>query len=144
MKNWPTRLRKASANQTAMKTELLPLPQPIQDVLSLEYHLHLEALRAGTGSLMALQALMRVAVASRMLEELGYGNSVVRPVDDYENTARDALSAGTEGRYGFNALAVKEFAALVTEHDAQLQMTPVRVIDQVAKRLERKRSAARS
>lgn len=144
MKNWPTRLRQASANQRAMKTELLPLPQPIRDVLSLEYHLHLEALRAGAGSLMALQALMRVATASRMLGDLGYGNSVVRPVDEYENTARDALSAGTEGRYGFNAPAVKEFAALLTEHDAQLQMAPIRVIDQVAKRLERKPPAVPS
>ncbi|MDR0241391.1 MAG: Fis family transcriptional regulator [Burkholderia sp.] len=137
MKNWSGRLRQASANQRAAKTELLPLPQPIRDVLSLEYHLQLEALRAGAGSLMALQTLVRVAMASRMLGELGYGKNADLPTDDYEKTASEAFSVGTEGSYTFNGDAVQKFAVLLTEHDTQMKTAPVRVIDQVARRLER-------
>lgn len=137
MKNWSSHRRQASANQRAAKTELLPLPQPIRDALSLEYHLQLEALRARAGSLTALQTLMRVAIASSMLGELGYGGISVSAVDDYESAAIEAFSAGTEGTYAFTGDTVQTFAALLTEHDEQLRIAPVRVIDRVARRLER-------
>ncbi len=137
MRNWSGRLRQASVTQRATRTELLPLPQRIRDVLSLEYHLQLEAMRAGAGSLMALQTLMRVAMATTMLVELGYGNGAGRTVADYESDASDAFAVGHEGSYAFSVATVQKFAALLTEHDAQLEVAPVRVIDQIAKRLER-------
>ncbi len=143
MRNWSGRLRQASATHRATKTELLPLPQRIRDVLSLEYHLQLEAMRAGAGSLMALQTLMRVAMAASMLVELGYGSGSGRTVADYENEASDAFAIGHEGRYAFSVATVKKFAALLTEHDAQLEVAPVRIIDQIARRLEGPNSSSR-
>ncbi|WP_255218932.1 Fis family transcriptional regulator [Paraburkholderia kururiensis] len=113
------------------------MPKRIRDALSLEYHLQLEAMRAGVGSLMAIQILMRVAMATKMLGELGYGKSADRTVADYEGPATDAFTAGCEGRYAFDAATVQIFASLLTEHDAQLEIAPVRVIDQIAGRLER-------
>ncbi len=137
MRNWSSRLRQASVAHRATKTELLPLPQRIRDALSLEYHLQLEAMRAGAGSLMALQTLMRVAMATSMLVELGYGTDSGRTVAHYESDAADAFAIGHEGSYAFSAESVRKFAALLTVHDAQLEVAPVRIIDQIAKRLER-------
>ncbi|AMV46893.1 Fis family transcriptional regulator [Paraburkholderia caribensis] len=136
MRNWSARLRQASVSQKSMKTELLPLPQRIRDVLSLEYHLQLEAMRAGAGSLMALRTLLRVAMATTMLREFGYGNAAGRTVADYESEASDAFAIGHEGSYAFSVATVKKFATLLTEHDAQLEVAPVRIIDQIARRLE--------
>jgi len=94
-------------------------------------------MRAGAGSLMALQTLMRVAMATTMLGELGYGNAPGQKVADYEDAASDAFAAGHEGSYAFDMATVQKFAALLTEHDGQLEVAPVRVIDQIARRLER-------
>lgn len=136
MRNWSGRLRQSSDSQRRSKTELLPLPQRVRDVLSLQFHLQLEAMRAGAGSLTALQTLMRVAMAKTMLDELGYGNAAGRTFADYEIDVSDAFAVGREGSYAFNVASVQKFAALITEHDAQLEAAPVRVIDQIANRLE--------
>ncbi|WP_206952484.1 Fis family transcriptional regulator [Trinickia acidisoli] len=142
MKNWTYRLSQSNREQRAIKTELLPLPKPIRDVLSLEYHLQLEALRAGAGSLMALQILMRVAMAAGMLSELGYGKPGLDSLDDYEHVANEAFFAGQDGRFGLDNKAFRLFAGLLTNHDAQLEVAPVRVIDGIAKYLEQHGGAA--
>ncbi|AJX00032.1 hypothetical protein BM43_5 [Burkholderia gladioli] len=126
----------------ARRIELLPLPEPIRNVLSLEYHLQLEALRAGVGALMALQIVLRAAMAAAMLREMGYGGSTLRPLAEYEELASHALASGIEGRYGLNESGMRVYAALLTEHDAQLALAPLNVIDQIARRLERFRKAA--
>ncbi|MFM0527171.1 hypothetical protein PQR11_19550 [Paraburkholderia strydomiana] len=74
MNKWAYRLSQSSRKQREAKTELLPLLKPIRDALSLEYHLQLEALHAGVGSLMALQVVMRAVIATGILCELGYGD----------------------------------------------------------------------
>jgi hypothetical protein len=115
----------------------LPLPKSIRDTLSLEYHLQLEALRVGTGSLTALRTLLRVALAAVMLRDFGYGVRHDRAFEEYERIASDAYASGHEGSYLFDVRAFRTFAALVTHHDAQLETAPVRVVDMVAQRLER-------
>ncbi|CAG9231828.1 hypothetical protein [Burkholderia vietnamiensis] len=137
MSGWAQRLDQSRVRSRAGKTELLPLPKAIRDVLSLEYHLQLEALRAGVGSLTALRILLRVAMAAQMLRELGYGGQRLHAADEYERIAGNAYESGEEGRYEFDPAAFRAFAALVTDHDAQLETAPVRVIDIVARRLER-------
>jgi hypothetical protein len=141
MKGWARRLDQSRARSRVCRTELLPLPKGIRDTLSLEYHLQLEALRAGVGSLTALRILLRVGMAAAMLSDLGYGVGHEHAFDDYERLANDAYALGHEGGYLFGADAFGAFAALVTHHDAQLETAPVRVIDMIAQRLER-RSAA--
>lgn len=141
MKNWPGRIRQSNSSQRRNKTELLPLPKSVRDVLSLQYHLQLEALRAGVGSLVALQTLVRVAMATKMLIELGYGERYERPTENYLDVATDAFDAGSEGHYALGGDAIKLFASLLTAHDAQLEAAPVRVIDIIAQRLDGPRSA---
>jgi hypothetical protein len=136
MKQWAARLSQSRAVSIAGKTELLPLPRPIRDAISLEYHLQLEALRAGAGTLTGLRILMRVAMAAAILYERGYGGEPVYPFDEYERIANNAYAVGQEGRYLFDLLAFRTFAALVTDHDTQLKFAPVAVIDLVARRLQ--------
>lgn len=137
MRGWAQRLDQSRVRSRAGRTELLPLPKAIRDALSLEYHLQLEALRAGTGSLTALRILLRVAMAAAMLRELGYGGHHLHTADEYERIAGNAYESGEEGSYGFDPAAFRTFAALLTDHDSQLETAPVRVIDIVARQLER-------
>lgn len=140
MKNWTHRLSQSNKTLRASRTELLPLPKAIRDVLALEYHLQLEALRAGVGSLMALQIMMRVAMAATMLGELGYGKPDISSFGDYEEVSKDTLSSGRDGWFAFDNKAFRLFAVLLTNHDAQLEIAPVRIIDVVAQRLDQHRS----
>ncbi|KER69987.1 Fis family transcriptional regulator [Burkholderia cepacia] len=142
MKGWARRLNQSRARSRAGKTELLPLPKPIRDALSLEYHLQLEALRVGVGSLTALHILLRVAMATAMLRERGYGSEHTHEFDEYKRIASDAYTLGHDGSYVFDVPAFRAFAALVTHHDAQLETAPVRVIDMIAQRLERQGAAS--
>jgi hypothetical protein len=136
VKNWAHRINQSNQRQRAAKTELLPLPKVVRDALSLEYHLHLEALRVGVGSIMALQMLMRVAMATNILSDLGYGDRGGRAFEDYLEAANRTLSLGNEGSFRFDCNAYRIFASLLCHHDDQLEMAPVRAIDIVARRLE--------
>ncbi|WP_338084078.1 Fis family transcriptional regulator [Burkholderia glumae] len=133
---WAYRLHQSSRRRREAKTELLPLPRPIRDALSLEYHLQLEALHAGVGSLVALQILMRVVIATGILCEFGYGDIEDASYKDLEAIANQAFSSGDPGRFHFNHDAVRLFSKVLTTHDLQLEVAPVRVVDEVAKRLE--------
>ncbi|AJK48604.1 Fis family transcriptional regulator [Burkholderia plantarii] len=134
---WAYRLHQSSYRQREAKTELLPLPRPIRDALSLEYHLQLEALHAGVGSLVALQILMRVVIATGILCEFGYGDVEGASYKDLEAIANQAFSSGIQGHFHFNHDAVRLFSKVLTTHDLQLEVAPVKVVDEVAKRLER-------
>lgn len=134
---WAHRLSQSSRTQREAKTELLPLPRPIRDALSLEYHLQLEALHAGVGSLVALQVLMRTVIATGILCEYGYGDVEDASYKDLEKIANHAFSSGCQGHFHFDGDAFHLFARVLTTHDLQLEIAPVKVIDEVAKRLER-------
>ncbi|MBJ9660525.1 Fis family transcriptional regulator [Burkholderia gladioli] len=139
---WARRLSQSSRSQREAKTELLPLPRPIRDALSLEYHLQLEALHAGVGSLIALQVLMRTVIATGILCEFGYGDIEDASYKDLEKIANHAFSSGRQGHFHFDGDAFRLFAKVLTTHDSQLEVAPVRVVDEVAKRLERYGRAA--
>lgn len=134
---WAHRLSQSSRTQREAKTELLPLPRPIRDALSLEYHLQLEALHAGVGSLVALQVLMRTVIATGILCEYGYGDVEDASYKDLEKIANHAFSSGCQGHFHFDGDAFHLFARVLTTHDLQLEVAPVKVIDEVANRLER-------
>jgi hypothetical protein len=139
---WSRRLVQSSRRQREAKTELLPLPRPIRDALSLEYHLQLEALHAGVGSLIALQVLMRTVIATGILCEFGYGDVEGASYKDLEKIANQAFASGRPGHFRFDGDACRLFAKVLTTHDLQLEAAPVKVIDEVAKRLERYGKAA--
>jgi hypothetical protein len=136
MQSWNLRLKQAHQARRVARTELLPLPIRVRDALSLEYHLQLEALRAGEGSLMALQLLMRVVLASAMLDDMGYGNTDMKPIEIYETAANTAFASGEDGRFSFDDRTYRMFAYLLTSHDLQLASAPVKAIDVIAQRLE--------
>jgi len=115
--------------------ELLPMTREARDRLSLEHHLQLEALRAGVGSLMALQLLMRVALAGSMLHQLGYGDALLRPVEEYEALAADAMHEGSGGLFAFDEETFRVFAQLVSCHDRQLETAPLKAVRHVADKL---------
>lgn len=79
---------------TDIAKEWLPLPEEKRNRLSLEHHLQLEVVRAGAGTLMSLKLLMRVALASLLLQQLGYAKPLPRSVEDYETAARKILHGG--------------------------------------------------
>lgn len=134
---WAYRLNHSSARQHRKKTDLLPLPQRIRDILSLEYHLLLEALRAGVGTFSSLQILTRVALATTMLSEEGYGGPIALTFEALEGAAYESYKTGEKvGSFVFDDRAFRLFAALLTHHDRQLAATPVYAIEAVAQRLE--------
>ena len=118
------------------KIDCSPLPQHVRDALSLDYHLQLEALRAGVGTLFSLNILTRVAIAAGMLKSMGYGAPELETYSEYESTAWGAFTAAREGEIKFDDCAYQLFACLVTVHDSQLERAPVSAIQQVADRLE--------
>lgn len=134
--SWVSQLNQSRAKKRREKTDLLPLPQRIADVLSLEYHLLLEALRAGVCSFDGLRILTRVALATTMLAEEGFGN-VKYPFPDLEEAAYRSFESGKEsGLFRFDDTAFHLFAHVVTAHDLQIMRTPVIVIEKLALRLE--------
>lgn len=121
---------------------MLPLPGEILDGFSLQYHLHLEAMRAGCGSLMSLQLLMRVALAAEFLQQLGYGKGPELHIEALEQAAASALGAGTDGHYRFDTETVHRFARLLTHHDGQLHLAPVKALAYVETKLTQYSKAA--
>jgi hypothetical protein len=113
-----------------------PFPKAIRDGLSLQHHLHLAALRAGAGSLLSLQLMMRVALTSAILNELGYGQPLSMAADAYEYLAAAALNAGSEGRYMLDAPAFAAFAHLLIYHDRQLETAPLKAFAYAAEKLD--------
>ncbi|WP_213769289.1 Fis family transcriptional regulator [Caballeronia sp. dw_19] len=136
-RNWIHRLSQSSARQDRKKTDLLPLPVGIRNVLSLEYHLLLETLRAGAGTLSALKILTRVALATSMLDEHGYGGRFNLTFDVLEDAAYRSFKRGELiGTFSFEEETFCLFAELLTHHDRQLAAAPVSAIERVGKRLE--------
>lgn len=129
------RLHALSSGSRAGWEALLPMPREARDRLSLEHYLQLEALRAGVGSLMALQLMMRAALAATMLHQLGYGDAPLRPVEEYEALADEAMHEGSGGLYAFGEESFRVFAQLLGCHDRQLETAPLKAVRHVADKL---------
>lgn len=142
MNNWTLRLHQSQRQRQTNSKELLPLPRDIRDGLSLQYHLHLEILRAGRGTLFSLQLLMRVALGAAMLQQLGYGKSMDSTIEALEDAAKRALDSWGEGEYRFDAETYRHFARLVTHHDGQLEHAPVKALSYVETKLAQYSKAA--
>lgn len=135
MSNWTLRLHQSRQQRQTNKRELIPLPNEIRDNYSLQYHLHLEALQAGSGALFSLQLLMRVALSAAVLQQLGYGKDLSLPIEELEAAAKQTLDNGPSGAYRFDVATYHQFAHLVTYHDGQLDHAPVKALAYVEKQL---------
>ena len=126
------------AISTAQKEwlDFQPLPQAACSKLSLQNHAQLACLHVGAGSLLSLQLLMRAALASAILQELGYGDALPRDIEEYEALATQALHSGSEGCYRLSGEAYAAFAGLLMYHDRQLGTAPLKAFTYVADKLD--------
>lgn len=114
-----------------------PLPQATFSRISLQHHAQLACLYVGAGSLLSLQLIMRVALASAILRELGYGHALPREIEEYEALATQAMHGGSEGSYRLSGEAYAAFAGLLIYHDRQLGTAPLKAFAYAAKKLDR-------
>lgn len=121
MSDWTLRLRQFGEQRKNSSAQLLPLPRETRYKLSRQCHLHLEALLAGKGSLLSLQLLMRAALATALLEQLGYGRVEGLTAEELEAAAQKSLDSGDGGEYGLDVASFRKFAQLLTCHDGQLE-----------------------
>ena len=142
MNNWTLRLRQSQWQRQTNNKELLPLPKEVRDGFSLQYHLHLESLLAGSGSLFSLQLLMRVALGAAVLQQLGYGKGAGAPIEELEHAAKGALDSGAVGGFRFDAQTYRQFAQLLTQHYTQLEHAPVKALSYVETKLAQYSKAA--
>lgn len=80
---------------------------------------------------------MRVALASAILQELGYGHTMPRAIEEYEALATQALHNGSEGCYRLSGEAYVAFAGLLIYHDRQLCTAPLKAFSYAADKLDR-------
>ncbi|WP_321842096.1 hypothetical protein [Paraburkholderia bannensis] len=116
---------------------VLPLPAASADALSLRYHVSLEAMRTGRGWLGAAQALTTLMFVTSFLAEAGYGRLTHADVLGCQNALSAALRDGLAGKgWGFSAEGIENYKTLVTVHDFQLSIAPIRAIKIAGKRLQ--------
>lgn len=134
---WQARLHQSRSKTRLSKVDLLPLPKKIADALSLEYHLLLESLRAGTGHLHSLQIILRVGLATSLLSLDGYGD-LCHDFATLEAAARQSFEQGMEkDAFAFDHLTFSMFADVLTVHDQQIARAPVLAIEHLANRMEK-------
>ncbi|WP_141213223.1 Fis family transcriptional regulator [Janthinobacterium sp. PC23-8] len=136
-KRLPLLLRGAVSAAQKEWLEFQPLPQATCSRLSLQHHAQLASLYVGAGSLLSLQLIMRVALASAILQELGYGHALPREIEEYEALATQALQSGSEGCYRLSGEAYAAFAGLLIYHDRQLATAPLKAFAYAAEKLDR-------
>jgi hypothetical protein len=133
---WQVNLNQSRTRKRLSKTDLLPLPKKIADVLSLEYHLLLESLRAGVAHVDSLRIILRVGLATTILSREGYGN-LEHSFDVLEAAALHSFERGlAKGEYRFDQPAFSLFADVLTVHDRQIARAPVSVIARLADEIE--------
>ncbi|MFT4509049.1 Fis family transcriptional regulator [Caballeronia sp. 15711] len=133
---WQASLHQSRSKKRLRKTDLLPLPKQIADVLSLEYHLLLESLRAGTGHFHNLQIILRVGLATSLLSSDGYGD-LNHDFAMLEAAAHRSFEQGMEkGVFEFDGPTFSMFAHVLTVHDQQIARAPVVAIERLADRME--------
>jgi hypothetical protein len=133
---WQVNLNQSRTRKRLSKTDLLPLPKKIADVLSLEYHLLLESLRAGVAHVDSLRIILRVGLATTMLSREGYGD-LKYSFDVLEAAALHSFEQGlAKGEFGFDQPAFSLFADVLTVHDRQIARAPVSVIARLADEIE--------
>ncbi|WP_321817462.1 MULTISPECIES: hypothetical protein [unclassified Paraburkholderia] len=116
---------------------VLPLPAASADALSLRYHVSLEAMRTGSGWLGAAQALTTLMFVTSFLAEAGYGRLTFFDVLGCQNALSAALRDGLAGKgWGFSQEGIEKYKTLVTLHDFQLSIAPIRAIKTAGRRLQ--------
>ncbi|WP_148654667.1 Fis family transcriptional regulator [Paraburkholderia caribensis] len=129
-------LARRKQQRCSAKADLLPLPSYIVDRLSLEYHIMLEALSSGHGTLYSLQLMTRVGMATAILSDSGYGLLRNGFWELYDATSRAYGGPLNDGHYRFDESAYALFCRVLTVHDQQMRRAPVAEIEKLAKRLE--------
>ncbi|NIE65260.1 hypothetical protein [Burkholderia sp. Ax-1719] len=116
---------------------VLPLPAASADALSMRYHVALEAMCTGNGWLGATQALTTLMFVTSFLAEAGYGRVTFAEVLGCQNALSAALRDGMAGKgWRFSAEGIEKYKTLVTLHDFQLSIAPIRAIKIAGRRLQ--------
>jgi hypothetical protein len=123
------------------KALLFPMPRPEADRLSLHVHIALDAMRRGQGNVNAAQTLCQAMILTGLLAEAGYGIATFEQIQDAETVVSTAFDRGCDsGIWSLDDDGFRQFAAIVTMYDRQLQRAPLSAIAAASDRLDRFRA----
>jgi hypothetical protein len=120
------------------KMQLLPMPRPEADMLSLHAHCALQALRDGHGWIACAQSLAEVLILTACVAEAGYGQITREAWLQSELALNAAFAEGqATGVWKLDDASCAQLAGVVCVHDAQLHNAPLGVLAAASERLER-------
>lgn len=130
--------KSASSRIPRAKILLMPLSRQEVDGMALRYHLVLDALKRRQGSAYGLQMLVQVAVLTVHLDSK---RARVLYPDRMQQVVRDMRTAfergEASGEWFLEGAAIARCAAVLTEHDRQLRMTPRGILFEAVEYLKR-------
>lgn len=116
---------------------LLPMSTAIAQRISLENHLALEALRSGAGGEHHFNGMCQAACIASLLCEAGYGTARKGLFGEAERVLLDCRRAGIETEnWRFDGESYRILAEVLTLHDTQFSITPVRELIRANERLK--------
>ena len=131
--------RSAQATRVRLsKMQLLPMPRPEADRLSLHAHCALQALRDGHGWMAGTQSLAEVLILTAYVAEAGYGQITREAWLQSESAINAAFAEGqATGVWKLDDASCEQLAGVVCVHDVQLHNTPLGILAAASERLER-------
>jgi hypothetical protein len=116
---------------------LLPMSAAIAQRISLENHLSLETLRSGMGGEHQFNGMCQAACIASFLCEAGYGAAREGLFGEAERALLDCRKAGIEtDSWSFDTESYRILAEILTLHDTQFSITPVRELIRANERLK--------
>jgi len=120
------------------KTMLLPMQRASVDELSLRYHLALDALGRGAGTLESAQLVTEAVLSTGFLKEAGYGAISYETIRCAEQHSNALFQCGKDdGEWRFDDAAHACLAQVLTAHDQQLFSARLADVIAAADRLDR-------
>lgn len=114
------------------------LPRATADVLSLQVHVALDAMRRGSGNVRAAQTLTQAMIITGLLAENGHGSTTIEQLQRAEQAIVAAFDRGrTTGVWLLGDDAFALFAMIASTYDYQLQHAPLSAIADANDRLNR-------
>jgi hypothetical protein len=124
-------------NHPRAKQMLLPMSPAIAKRISLENHLSLEALCSGMASEHQFNGMCQAACIASFLHEAGYGSAREGLFNEVETVLLRCRGAAIEtNTWCIDDDAYRILAEIVTLHDAQCAVAPVRELIRANERLK--------
>ncbi|MCC8397659.1 Fis family transcriptional regulator [Paraburkholderia sp. MMS20-SJTR3] len=124
-------------NRSRLKQMLLPMSTAVAQRISLENHLSLETLLSGSGEEHHFNGMCQAACIASFLCEAGYGAAREGLFGDAERVLLDCRRAGIETEnWRFDNASYFILAEILTLHDTQFFITPVRELIRANERLK--------